>query len=93
MSERPRLSPEVKSPSECSSVLPASGETEPLVLARGNAFCVTNRRGDIGPAGARDLGLFHDDTRHLSYLELHVSGGPAVVLSSETPARRRRRSI
>ncbi|MGZ3404870.1 MAG: amylo-alpha-1,6-glucosidase, partial [Polyangia bacterium] len=64
--------------------LPASGETDALVLARGNAFCVTNKRGDIAPAGARDLGLFHDDTRHLSHLELFVSGGPPVVLSSET---------
>lgn len=84
MSEQPRLSPEVSRPSGCSLALPVSGETEPLVLARGNAFCVTNQRGDIAPAGARDLGLFHDDTRHLSYLELHVSGGPPLVLSSET---------
>ncbi len=84
MSEQPRLSPEVSRPSGCSLELPVSGETEPLVLARGNAFCVTNQRGDIAPARARDLGLFHDDTRHLSFLELHVSGGPPLVLSSET---------
>src|SRR5947207_1775841 len=63
---------------------PVSGETEPLVLSRGNAFCVVNRRGDISPPGARDLGLFHDDTRHLSRLELWVSGGPPTVLSAET---------
>jgi glycogen debranching enzyme len=84
MSEQQRLSPEVPSPSGCSLVLPVSGETEPLVLARGNAFCVLNQRGDIAPAGARDLGLFHDDTRHLSFLEMYVSGGPPLVLSSET---------
>ena len=84
MSEQQRLSPEVVRPTGASLPLPVSGETEPLVLARGNAFCVTNQRGDIAPAGARDLGLFHDDTRHLSYLELFVSGGPPVVLSSET---------
>jgi glycogen debranching enzyme len=84
MSELPRLSPEVPRPSGASLVLPVSGETEPLVLARGNTFCVTNQRGDIAPAGARDLGLFHDDMRHLSYLELFVSGGPPIVLSSET---------
>jgi glycogen debranching enzyme len=87
MSEQPRLLPEVVRPSEVSALeLPISGETEPLVLARHNAFCVLNQRGDIAPAGARDLGLFHDDTRHLSYLELFVSGGPPVVLSSETSA-------
>jgi glycogen debranching enzyme len=45
---------------------------------------VTNRRGDIAPAGARDLGLFCDDTRHLSYLELFVAGGPPLVLSADT---------
>jgi glycogen debranching enzyme len=64
--------------------LPASRETQPLVLARGNTFCVLGQRGDIVPAGARGLGLFHEDTRHLSYLELRVSGGTPVVLSSET---------
>src|SRR3954470_11361506 len=64
--------------------LPVSGETEPLVLSRGNVFCVTNRRGDIAPAGARDLGLFHEDTRHLSRYELWISGGPPVVLSADT---------
>src|SRR6478672_4216963 len=65
---------------------PVSGETEPIVLSRGNLFCVVSRRGDIAPAGARDLGLFHDDTRHLSQLELVVQGGPATLLSSETAA-------
>jgi glycogen debranching enzyme len=63
---------------------PVSGETEPIVLSRGNLFCVVNRRGDISPPGARDLGLFHEDTRHLSRLELWVSGGPPTVLSAET---------
>jgi glycogen debranching enzyme len=84
MSEQPRLSPEVACPIGASLELPVSGETEPLVLARGNSFCVTNSRGDIAPAGARDLGLFQDDTRHLSYLELFISGGTPVVLSSDT---------
>ena len=83
MSEQPRLSPEVVNP-KGGLDLPVSGETEPLVLARGNSFCVINPRGDIAPSGARDLGLFHEDTRHLSYLELFISGGPPVVLSSET---------
>jgi glycogen debranching enzyme len=64
--------------------LPVSGETEPLVLARGNTFCVVNQHGNIAPGGARDLGLVHEDTRHLSYLELFVAGGPPLVLSSET---------
>jgi glycogen debranching enzyme len=82
----PRLAPEITPAHsrERALELTSSGETEPLVLSRGNLFCVTNQRGDIAPAGARDLGLFHDDTRHLSYLELFVAGGPPLVLSSDT---------
>jgi glycogen debranching enzyme len=86
MSDRPspdRLVPEVGQP-RGGLTLPQSGESEPLVLSRGNLFCVLNRRGDIAPAGARDLGLFHDDTRHLSLYQLHLSGGPPVVLSADT---------
>src|SRR5690349_1903399 len=82
----PRLAPEITPAHsrERALELTSSGETEPLVLSRGNLFCVTNPRGDIAPAGARDLGLFHDDTRHLSYLELFIAGGPPLVLSSDT---------
>ncbi|HEY2746966.1 MAG TPA: glycogen debranching N-terminal domain-containing protein, partial [Polyangia bacterium] len=81
MSEQLKRSPEEEPDA---LVLPASADTQPLVLARGNTFCVLGERGDIAPAGARGLGLFHEDTRHLSYLELRVSGGTPVVLSSET---------
>jgi glycogen debranching enzyme len=76
-----RLWPEVRQPE---GPFPVSSETEPLVLARGGLFWVANRRGDLTPAGARDLGLYHEDTRHLSYWELLVSGGHPLVLSSET---------
>ena len=84
--QSPRLAPEVAHPSSRDRALelPVSGETEPLVLSRGNLFCVTNQRGDIAPAGARDLGLFSEDTRHLSYLELFMAGGPPLVLSADT---------
>ncbi len=64
--------------------LPVSGETEPLVLSGGNLFCVVRRDGNIAPAGARDLGLYHDDTRHLSRLEMRIAGGPPTVLSAES---------
>ena len=63
---------------------PVSGETEPIVLSRGNLFCVLRRDGNIAPSGARDLGLFHEDTRHLSRLELVLGAGPPTVLSAET---------
>ena len=84
MSDDLRLAPEVLKPLEEGLILPVSGETEPLVLAHGNSFCATNERGDLAPAGARDLGYFHEDTRHLSHYELWIAGGPPVVLSSET---------
>jgi glycogen debranching enzyme len=85
--ELPRLAPEVAQPSAAGHralELPVSGTPEPLVLSRGNLFCVTNPCGDIAPAGARDLGLFHHDTRHLSYLEMFIAGGPPQVLSADT---------
>ncbi len=56
----------------------------PIVLSQGNLFCVIDRRGNISPRGATDLGLFHEDTRHLSHLELVLTGGTMTVLSAET---------
>jgi glycogen debranching enzyme len=55
-----------------------------LVLSRGNLFSVTAGQGNIVPAGARELGVFHQDTRHLSYYELVLPGHPPTLLSSET---------
>ncbi len=64
--------------------LPESTGVEKLVLKRGNLFAVTNRVGDIAPAGARDQGCYFGDTRFLSALKLDVAGGPAICLSSQT---------
>src|SRR5207248_5424110 len=47
-------------------------------------FLSTTVAGDIMPAGAPDVGFFHDDTRFLSHLELRVSDHRTVVLSSST---------
>jgi len=55
-----------------------------LTLIEGKTFLSTTVAGDITPAGAPDVGLFHDDTRFLSHLELKVGGHRAVVLSSST---------
>ena len=52
-----------------------------LTLIDGKTFLSTTVAGDIVPSGAPDVGLFHDDTRFLSHLELRVSGHRAVVLS------------
>src|SRR5262245_42956544 len=63
--------------------LPHYAEAARLVLSRGNLFSVTAVDGNIRPAGARELGMFHQDTRHLSYYEL-VLPGEATLLSAET---------
>src|SRR5579862_1391605 len=55
-----------------------------LTLVDGKTFLSTTVAGDIVPPGAPDVGLFHDDTRFLSNLELRIGGHRAVVLSSST---------
>ena len=68
------------------SAQPEATGVEKLVLKRGNLFLVANAHGDVAPAGARDLGLFLGDTRHLSAWRLTVKGGPPLVLSSQVSA-------
>ena len=55
-----------------------------LTLIDGKTFLSTTIAGDISPAGAPDVGFFHDDTRFLSQMELRVGGHRAVVLSAST---------
>src|SRR5256714_12392267 len=55
-----------------------------LTLIDGKTFLSTTVSGDITPAGAPDVGFFHDDTRFLSRLELKIGGQRTVVLSSST---------
>lgn len=62
--------------------LTSAGDVETLVRAHGTRFIVTNRNGDVTPAGARELGLFSSDTRYLSHYELSVEGLGLVYLSS-----------
>ncbi len=65
-------------------VLATAHDTEQLVLARGSLFLVTERRGDVAPRGARELGLFDQDTRYLSHWELRILERELVHLSAET---------
>ncbi|HWR34750.1 MAG TPA: glycogen debranching N-terminal domain-containing protein [Clostridia bacterium] len=55
-----------------------------LTLIDGKTFLSTTVAGDIMPAGAPDVGFFHQDTRFLSHLEFRIDGHRAVVLSSST---------
>src|SRR5260370_15830691 len=62
---------------------PMVGEVERVVRARGSLFLVTTRQGDVDPPGARELGLFHSDTRFLSHYKLDIGGNRPVGLSAE----------
>ena len=55
-----------------------------LTLIDGKTFLATRTSGDIAPAGAPDVGFFHDDTRFLSFMEMRVGGVRTVLLSSNT---------
>ena len=63
---------------------PVARKDDNLTLIDGKTFLSTSVTGDIVPPGATDVGLFHDDTRFLSYLELRVNDRPGIVLSSNT---------
>jgi glycogen debranching enzyme len=63
---------------------PASSDAQKLVRAHGSLFVVTDVVGDIAPPGARDRGLFFEDTRFLSKYTLCVHGAEVVRLSNET---------
>ncbi len=63
--------------------LPTVTDPERLVMSRGNIFSVTTTIGNIAPAGARELGVFHQDTRHLSFYELVLPGGAPTKLSAD----------
>lgn len=63
--------------------LPSITDPDRLVMSRGNLFAVTTTRGNIAPAGARELGVFFQDTRHLSHYELVLPGGAPTLLSAD----------
>ena len=57
---------------------------ESLALIRGRTFFVSDRSGNLMPPGAPHVGLFREDTRYLSQIELLVNGLPPIVLSATT---------
>jgi len=52
------------------------------VLLNGDTFAVFDRSGDIQPVGFGQQGIFHDETRHLSRMELRFCGLRPLLLSS-----------
>jgi glycogen debranching enzyme len=52
------------------------------VLKHGRMFAVFDRHGDVQPVGFGEQGVYFDDTRFLSRLELRVGGRRPLLLSS-----------
>lgn len=52
------------------------------VLKHGDTFAVFDRFGDVETLGNSELGLYHQDTRHLSRLTLRLAGDRPLLLSS-----------
>lgn len=52
------------------------------VLLNGDTFAVFDRSGDIQPVGFGQQGIFHNETRHLSRLEMRFCGVRPLLLSS-----------
>jgi glycogen debranching enzyme len=55
-----------------------------LVLLHNDTFAIFDRYGDIQPIGLGQQGLFHQETRYLSRLELFIQGHKPLLLSSVT---------
>ncbi len=63
---------------------PHLANIEILALVRGKTFFTANYKGNLMPPGAPHIGLFCDDTRYLSQLDLRINGHPPVPLSFST---------
>lgn len=55
-----------------------------LVLLHKDTFAILDRYGDIQPIGVGKQGLFFEESRHLSRLELSINGQRPLLLSSTT---------
>lgn len=54
----------------------------PLVLKQGDTFGVFDQHGDISRYGLGEQGIYHDDTRYLSRMELRLGRTRPLLLSS-----------
>src|SRR5690349_10614334 len=77
----PAFPPEV--PPEAAFTITATQPAgPPRALKHGDTFLVLDIRGDIGTSFVGSSGLFHDDTRHLSRLEVLLNNKPPLLLGS-----------
>src|SRR5581483_11489458 len=54
----------------------------PCILKSGDMFALFNRIGDVPPACATPGGIFYNDTRHLSQLDVLLNGHMPLLLSA-----------
>ena len=81
----PTAAPEIiaEAPLEATFAITASEPSRPpRALKYGDTFIVLDGRGDISTKSGDSAGLFHEDTRHLSRLEVLVNGTPPLLLGS-----------
>ena len=61
-------------------VVHSGGAVEYLVVSDNHTFIISRHDGDI-PVEDTPLGLYYDDTRHLSALQVRLDGQPLELLS------------
>jgi glycogen debranching enzyme len=76
--------PRTELPKETAFYIPAKGSPtrQRYRLKHNDTFAVLDSHGDIGAALGEPDGVFNNDTRFLSRLELHVDGQPTLLLGS-----------
>lgn len=57
-------------------------EETPLAVKSGDTFALFDRHGDIGAWGAGEQGLYHEDTRFLSHMDLSLNGARPLFLGA-----------
>lgn len=57
-------------------------EVRPRTIKHGDTFAVFDPCGDVGAHGAGEEGIYHEDTRYLSRLEMRVGDSRPSLLSS-----------
>jgi glycogen debranching enzyme len=60
----------------------ARAEESPQVIKSGDTFALFDRFGDVVSWGSGEQGLYHEDTRFLSNLELRINGARPLFLGS-----------
>ncbi len=59
-------------------------DSRTLVLMHRDTFAVFDRNGDVLPLGVGQQGIFHNETRYLSRMEMRICGRRPLLLSSNT---------